>query len=149
MSRPDRGGKRIRVSPLLLAFAFVAVVAAQGAQSEATSSLPAATASQGTPAQADDKTDKNSPEMASRDVTPTFQVNVKLILVRVVVRDSQGHALGTFRQEDFQVFDKGKPEVISQFSVEQPGTRAATEMKAATRLRLQNTLPPTFLTTST
>jgi VWFA-related protein len=114
-----------------LAFAFVAVVAAQGAQSEATSSLPAATASQGTPAQADDKTDKNSPEMASRDVTPTFQVNVKLILVRVVVRDSQGHALGTFRQEDFQVFDKGKPEVISQFSVEQPGTRAATEMKAA------------------
>jgi VWFA-related protein len=115
----------------VLAFAFVAVIAAQWARSEDASSLPSATASQGTAGQADDKTDKNSPEMASRDVTPTFQVNVKLILVRVVVRDSQGHALGTFRREDFQVFDKGKPEVISQFSVEQPGTRAATEMKAA------------------
>jgi VWFA-related protein len=73
--------------------------------------------------------DKNSPEMASREVTPTFKVNVKLVLVRVVVHDSQGHPVGTLREEDFEVFDNRKPQVISQFSVEQPGSRAAMELK--------------------
>ena len=41
------------------------------------------------------------------------------------LRDSQGHAVGNLHQEDFQVFDKGKPQVITQFEVEQPGTLAA------------------------
>jgi VWFA-related protein len=50
---------------------------------------------------------------------------VKLVVVRAVVRDSQGRAVGNLRQEDFQVFDKGKPQVITQFEVEQPGALAA------------------------
>ncbi len=45
--------------------------------------------------------------------------------MRAVVRDSQGHAVGNLHKEDFQVFDKGKPQVISQFEVEQPGTLIA------------------------
>jgi VWFA-related protein len=64
-------------------------------------------------------------ELASHDEPATFKVNVKLVLVRAVVRDSQGHAVGNLRQEDFQVFDKGKLQVISQFEVEQPGTLIA------------------------
>ena len=52
-------------------------------------------------------------------------MNVKLVVVRAVVRDSQGHAIGNLQQEDFQVFDKGKPQVITQFDVEQPGSLAA------------------------
>jgi VWFA-related protein len=64
---------------------------------------------------------QSSAELTSRDEPATFKVNVKLVLVRVVVRDADGHAVGNLRQEDFQVFDKGKPQVISQFEVEQPG----------------------------
>jgi VWFA-related protein len=68
---------------------------------------------------------QNPAELASRDEPTTFKVNVKLVVVRAVVRDAQGHAVGNLRQEDFQVFDKGKPQVISQFEVEQPGALSA------------------------
>ncbi|MGA6951364.1 MAG: VWA domain-containing protein [Candidatus Sulfotelmatobacter sp.] len=71
------------------------------------------------------ETKQNSAELASRDEPATFKVNVKLVVVRAVVRDAHGHAIGNLRQDDFQVFDKGKPQVITQFEVEQPGTLAA------------------------
>jgi VWFA-related protein len=47
-------------------------------------------------------------------------VERNLVQVRVVVRDSKGHALGDLHQDDFQVFDNGKPQVISHFAVEIP-----------------------------
>jgi VWFA-related protein len=68
---------------------------------------------------------QNSAELTSRDEPTTFKVNVKLVVVRAVVRDAQGHAIGTLHKEDFQVFDKGKPQIISQFEVEQPGAITA------------------------
>lgn len=68
---------------------------------------------------------QNPAELASHDEPTTFKVNVKLVLVRAVVRDGQGHAIGNLHQEDFQVFDKGKPQVITHFEVEQPGSMAA------------------------
>jgi VWFA-related protein len=71
------------------------------------------------------ETKQSSAELASHDEPATFKVNVKLVVVRAVVRDSQGHAIGNLRQEDFQIFDKGKPQVIAQFEVEQPGAVAA------------------------
>jgi VWFA-related protein len=63
--------------------------------------------------------------LASHDEPTTFKVNVKLVLVRAVVRDAQGHAVGNLHKEDFQLFDKGKPQVITQFELEKPGTLAA------------------------
>ena len=54
-------------------------------------------------------------EMAVKDDEAKFHVNVRLVLVRVVVRDSTGHAVGNLRKEDFQLFDNGKPQVISNF----------------------------------
>lgn len=64
-------------------------------------------------------------ELSSHDEPTTFKVNVKLVVVRAVVRDAQGHAVGNLRKEDFQIFDKGKPQVITQFEVEQPGSLTA------------------------
>ena len=61
--------------------------------------------------------------MASQDVQPTFTTRANLVLVRVVVRDKDGHANGTLQKEDFQLFDKGKPQVISKFSMEQTAGR--------------------------
>ena len=52
----------------------------------------------------------------------TFKVKVNLVEVRVVVRDAAGHAIGTLKQEDFQLLDNGKPQLISKFSMEQAGT---------------------------
>ncbi|HVI07836.1 MAG TPA: VWA domain-containing protein [Candidatus Binatia bacterium] len=62
-------------------------------------------------------------EIASHDQPATLKVNVKLVVIRAVVRDAQGHPVGNLHKEDFEIFDKGKPQVISQFEVEQPGTR--------------------------
>ena len=73
-----------------------------------------------TPAQ---QSDKNAPELSAQDTSTTFKVRVNLVEVRVVVRDAQGHAVGNLKQEDFQIFDNGKPQIISRFSVEQAGAK--------------------------
>ena len=59
---------------------------------------------------------QNTAEMSSRDTPATFSTKVNLVMVPVVVRDAKGKAIGTLQKEDFQLFDKGKPQVISRFS---------------------------------
>jgi hypothetical protein len=56
-------------------------------------------------------------EITQRDTPLSFSSSVNLVLVPVVVRDAQGHAIGTLKKEDFQLFDKGKLQTISKFSV--------------------------------
>ena len=60
-------------------------------------------------------------EMSAHEEPATFKTKVNLVLVPVVVRDAEGRAVGNLKQEDFQVFDKGKPQVITKFSVEKSG----------------------------
>jgi VWFA-related protein len=62
------------------------------------------------------------PNLGSKDQPLVFKSKVNLIMVPVVVRDKKGKAIATLQQKDFQLFDNGKPQVISSFSVE---TRAA------------------------
>ena len=57
-------------------------------------------------------------EVSQRDAPFTFSTGVNLVLAPVVVRDRQGRAIGTLKKEDFQIFDKGKLQEISKFSVE-------------------------------
>jgi VWFA-related protein len=66
--------------------------------------------------------EQNSPEMTSHETPATFRTKVNLVLVPVVVRDSEGHTVGNLRKEDFQILDKGKAQTISQFAVEKAGT---------------------------
>ena len=72
-----------------------------------------------------------SAELSSHDEAATFKVKVNLVLVRVVVRDSEGRAIGNLKREDFQLFDNRKPQVIQNFAVEQPGTEVQREEKAS------------------
>jgi VWFA-related protein len=64
-----------------------------------------------------------SPEIASRDTPTTFSSKVNLVMVPVVVRDARGHAIGNLKKEDFQLFDKGKLQVISKFTIEKADGR--------------------------
>jgi VWFA-related protein len=65
------------------------------------------------------------PEVASHDEPVTFSSRVNLVSVPVVVRDRDGKAVGALKQEDFQVFDKGKLQVITKFSIQKSGQAAA------------------------
>ena len=76
-----------------------------------------------------------------------FRVNVKLVLARVVVRDSTGHAVGNLKKEDFELFDNGKKQAISNFDAEHV---AAAAVAAAPSSAVPNgtanpiPAPPTF-----
>jgi VWFA-related protein len=99
------------------------------AQNSSATSTPATS-----PAQSENARPENpqtTAEITAHDEPATFKVNVKLVVVRAVVRDAQGHAIGNLNKEDFQIFDKGKPQTISQFEVERPGDLAAKARQTA------------------
>jgi len=48
---------------------------------------------------------------------PKFEAKVDLVLVPVVVRDRHGRATGNLTKEDFRLYDNGKPQTITSFSV--------------------------------
>jgi VWFA-related protein len=70
---------------------------------------------------------QNAPaqDITTQESEPTFKLKVErnLVLVRVVVRDSHGQPVPNLRREDFQLFDSGKPQTISVFSIEEPAAR--------------------------
>jgi len=61
---------------------------------------------------------QSAAEVTQRDAPFTFSTGVNLVLAPVVVRDREGRAIGTLKKEDFQLFDKGKLQEISKFSIE-------------------------------
>jgi VWFA-related protein len=61
-------------------------------------------------------------EISTREVPPSFKLRAErnLVTVHVVVRNGKGEVVDTLHKEDFQLFDRGKKQTISQFSVEKP-----------------------------
>jgi VWFA-related protein len=63
-------------------------------------------------------------ELTTEESSVPLRVLVNLVPVRVIVRDAKGHAVSTLRKEDFQLFQDGKPQIISNFSVVTPASIA-------------------------
>jgi VWFA-related protein len=62
------------------------------------------------------------PEISTQDAPATFRTGINLVLVPVVVRDRLGRAIGNLQKDDFALFDRGKPQAITRFSIETPAT---------------------------
>ncbi len=62
-------------------------------------------------------------EVSTKDAPATFSSKVSLVQVPVVVRDRDHKTIGTLKQEDFQLYDKGKLQVIAKFSLEKASAK--------------------------
>ncbi len=67
---------------------------------------------------------QNAPETKATEEAATFHTRVNLVMVPVVVRDKYDKVVGTLKQEDFRLADRGKPQEIIKFSVEMPARPA-------------------------
>ena len=92
--------------------------------------LPASGFFIGLPPAFSQNTDK--PPAAAAEKKPPFQlkVNSNLVMMRVVVRDAEGKPVAGLQKEDFQVFDRGKEQLITQFDVEAASPSPSTSTSA-------------------
>ncbi len=74
--------------------------------------------SSATPPAPSTPTETNLSEITTHDSPATFQAKVNLVQVQVVVRDSNGKAIGNLKKEDFLLFDQGKRQDITKFTVQ-------------------------------
>lgn len=63
---------------------------------------------------------QEAPEMKSEETTPSFTIRTQRneVLVRVIVRDANGNAVGGLKKDDFRLLDNGKPQGVTAFAVE-------------------------------
>ncbi len=71
--------------------------------------------------------DNPAAEITTHDSQPGFSMHVQRneVLVRVVVRDAKGQVVTQLQKDDFHIFDNGKPQAITHFSLETSGVAAA------------------------
>jgi len=78
-----------------------------------------------------DASNRAKSEVTSSQEPVVFRSSSNLVQVSVVARNSGGQAIGTLKAEDFEIFDNGKPETISRFSVEKFDTTDASEKRTS------------------
>lgn len=88
---------------------------------------------------------QDKPEVVSHEAPATFSSRVNLVSVPVVIRDREGHAVGGLRLEDFQLFDKGKLQVITKFTIQ---TSASTSVAPASAASVSGDVAAASKTTS-
>lgn len=59
----------------------------------------------------------------TREEAAMFKTRVNLVMVPVVVRDGKGKTVTGLTKADFLLFDKGKPQSITRFTMEKSGTQ--------------------------
>jgi len=111
------------LSGLLLASLPGATLCAQSTQSTS-SQTPEPSSGTSAPTTPPSNSSDSTQEVNTRDSATPFSVRVNLVPIRVVVRDAHGQAIPNLRQDDFRIFEDGKPQPISHFSVETPAPAA-------------------------
>jgi VWFA-related protein len=84
-------------------------------------------------------------EIQTQSTPFTFSSKVNLVSVPVVARDSKGQALGAFERQDFQIFDDGKPQIISRFSIQKLGEMTQTIQPTAPAAAAPISLPERYV----
>jgi VWFA-related protein len=87
----------------------------------------------------------NAPSVISRtDALTAIRVSVNLVQVKVVLRDAKGRAVGNLGKENFRLFDGGKPQIITRFSVEaaEPGVAVEKSIAPGTAQPAPNKIQP-------
>jgi len=99
---------------------------ADAGQAQEKPANPANSAESATKAKSD-----NASELSQTESAATFKVRVNLVQVRVTVRDSHGKAIGNLTKQDFLLYDQGKLQAVTNFSVETPESRQQRSEAAA------------------
>src|ERR1700722_15778502 len=60
---------------------------------------------------------QDSPQATTPAAPAVIKAKVNEVLVPVVVRDAKGSAVGNLSKDDFKVFDNGKPQTITGFTI--------------------------------
>lgn len=68
-------------------------------------------------------------EAASNSSTPTFRAETKLVLVDTVVTDKSGRHITDLEQKDFKVWEDGKEQSITSFSIERSQVNPSPEQR--------------------
>jgi VWFA-related protein len=84
--------------------------------------------------------ERGEPEVVTHEAPVTFSSRVNLVSVPVVIRDKDGRVVGGLKQEDFQLFDKGKAQVITKFTI-QESTSAPVTLSTLTSVSSSSAAP--------
>ena len=107
-------------------------------------SIPAAAPEKPPPANSQEAAQKPKADAGSEisqiESAATFKVRVNLVQVRVIVRNSSGKPVDNLTRQDFLLYDQGKLQTISNFSVETTETRL--QRAAAVAKTQEDASPP-------
>ncbi|HET9306143.1 MAG TPA: VWA domain-containing protein [Candidatus Sulfotelmatobacter sp.] len=90
-------------------------------------------------------TNSTDSEISTKTTDADIKVQVNLVLVRAVVKDSTGKIIPDLQQQDFQIFDNGKLQKISSFNVETTAD-GKTSLRSTGQRRAQASAPEKAVT---